>query len=87
MNAAKDLMAMANGMPFEPPGAYWSLIDGGIDLRRTSYDLEAAAAQVRRTAFPDAEPFASIYMLNPPDMLQMFTQFGLDAMKAAGHGA
>lgn len=74
-------------MPFEPPGAYWSLIDRGIHLRRTSYDLEAAAAQVRRTEFPDAEPFASIYMLNPPDMLQMFTQSGLDALKAAGHGA
>jgi hypothetical protein len=56
-------------------------------LRRTSYDLAAAADAVRRTAFPDAEQFASVYILQPPDMLQMFTKYGLDALKAAGHGA
>jgi len=79
------------GMPFEAPGAYWLLIDGGrpegLQLRKTSYDLDAAAAEVRRTAFPDAEQFASVYLLNPPEMLQMFTQYGLDALKGAGHGA
>ena len=85
------------GMPFEKPGAYWLLLDAGrpedlqrrnaIELRRTSYDLEAAAARVRGTEFPDAEQFASVYILQPPDMLQMFTQFGLEALKAAGHGA
>jgi putative phosphoesterase len=77
------------GMPFEKPGAYWLLIAGdALELRRTSYDLEAAALRVRQTAFPQAEQFASTYILNPPDMLQTFTQFGLDALKAAGsHGA
>jgi len=75
------------GMPFERPGAYWILIDGGIEFRRTSYDLEAAAEAVRRTSFPDAAQFASVYILQPPDMLQMFTTYGLDALKAAGHGA
>lgn len=75
------------GMPFEKPGAYWLLLDGGLELRRTSYDLDAAAADVRRTAFPDAEQFASVYILQPPDMLPMFTQFGLEALKAASHGA
>lgn len=75
------------GMPFEQPGAYWLLIDGGIALRRTSYDLDAAAEAVRRTSFPDAERFASVYILQPPDMLQRFTTYGLDALKAAGHGA
>jgi putative phosphoesterase len=75
------------GMPFEKPGAYWLLLDGGLELRRTSYDLDAAAADVRRTAFPDAEQFASVYILQPPDMLPMFTQFGLEALQAASHGA
>ena len=76
------------GMPFEKPGAYWLLIDDGVvELRRTSYDLEAAAEQVRHTAFPQAEQFASIYILSPPDMLQTLTQYGLDALKAASHGA
>ena len=76
------------GMPFDEPGACWLLIDGGaLELRRTSYDLEAAASRVRRTAFPQAEQFASTYILNPPDMLQTFTQHGLEALKAASHGA
>jgi predicted phosphodiesterase len=75
------------GMPFEKPGACWLLLDGGVSLRRTTYDLTAAAADVRRTEFPDAEQFASVYILEPPDMLQTFTQYGLEALKAAGHGA
>ncbi len=83
------------GMPFEQPGAYWLLIDAGrsedrrsaIEPRRTAYDLGAAADAVRRTSFPDAEQFASVYILQPPDMLQMFTTYGLDALKAAGRGA
>jgi len=76
------------GMSFAQPGAYWLLIDGdGVELRRTTYDLEAAAADVRRTAFPNAEEFASVYILQPPDMLQTFTQYGLHALQAAAHGA
>jgi predicted phosphodiesterase len=83
------------GMPFEKPGGYWLLLGGSedpqlrgrVELRRTDYDRDAAAADVRRTAFPDAEQFATMYILNQPDMLQTFTQYGLDALKAAGHGA
>lgn len=85
------------GMPFEAPGAYWLLLETGrsedlqlrdaVQLRKTSYDLEAAAADVRRTAFPDADAFASVYIQNPPDMLQAFTQYGLEALRATAHGA
>jgi len=84
------------GMPFEKPGAYWLLLDAGgsedpqlrdgVHLRRTEYDREAAATAVRRTTFPDAEQMASVYILNPPDMLQTFTQYGLEALKGAAHG-
>jgi putative phosphoesterase len=91
VGATRVVNAGSVGMPFEPAGAYWLLIDAGrpegLQLRKTSYDLNAAAAEVRATAFPDAEQFASVYLLKPPDMLQMFTQHGLDALKAAGHGA
>jgi hypothetical protein len=75
------------GMPFEQPGAYWLLLDGGVHLRHTVYDLEAAAADVRRTTFPNAEEFASVYILQPPDMLQAFTQYGLQTLQAATDGA
>ena len=91
------------GMPFGSTGAYWLLIDSGrsedlplradlplrqaVELRRTMYDLEAAAVAVRRTAFPHAEEFASVYLLDPPDMLQTFTTYALATLEGAGHGA
>ncbi len=45
------------GMPYEDaPGAYWALVrDGEPELRRTDYDLEAAAERVRQTNWPIAE--------------------------------
>jgi len=75
------------GMPFEAPGAYWLLLDRELELRRTPYDAGAAAAAIRRTGFPDAERFASTYILNPPDMLQTFTHYGLSQIEAATRGA
>lgn len=55
------------GMPFDDPGAYWLVLDDGeIHLRRTDYDLEAAAARIRRTDYPQAEAFASGNVLKPP---------------------
>ena len=47
------------GMPFAEPGAYWLLLGPDVQLRRTSYDLEAAAARIRRSGFPGAEALAT----------------------------
>ena len=63
------------GMPFQDPGAYWLLIDNGIELRRTDYDLEAAADRVRGTRYPQAEEFASKNVLTTPDMAAMIAAF------------
>ena len=55
------------GMPFDEPGAHWLLFtEKGVRPRTTTYDLEAAAALVRGTAYPDAETFASRWVLAPP---------------------
>ena len=41
------------GMPYGEPGAYWALLGStGVELRRTSYDLEAAAERIRATQYP-----------------------------------
>ena len=54
------------GMPYEDqPGAYWALVGPDVDLRRTEYDLERAAAAVRAPAFPAAEEFAAEHILHP----------------------
>ena len=56
------------GMPYEDaPGAYWALVrDGEPELRRTEYDLEAAAARIRATAWPIAERWVDENLLAVP---------------------
>ncbi len=65
------------GMPFGPPGAYWALLTPtGVELRRSAYDLEAAAERVRSTDFPHADAFADANLLSPPgeeEMLDLYS--------------
>ena len=63
------------GMPFGEPGAYWAMLGPEIELRRTSYDLESAAARLRATAYPQAgEDVASL--LKPPTEREMLDLYG-----------
>jgi len=42
------------GMPYEgAAGAYWALIGPEIELCRTPYDTEAAAAAIRSSGYPE----------------------------------
>jgi hypothetical protein len=63
------------GMPFGEPGADWLLLGPRVDLRHTSYDLGRAAERIRRTEYPQAEEFASQYVLKPPSEQQMLEVF------------
>ncbi len=64
------------GMPFQEAGAYWLLLDaGGVQLRRTDYDLASAAARVRATSYPQAEEFAAGSILQPPREQEMIERF------------
>lgn len=63
------------GMPFGKPGAYWLLLKSDVQLRRTSYDLEKAAACIRATSYPQAEQFAARNMLEPPSEQEMLAVF------------
>jgi putative phosphoesterase len=55
------------GMPYEVrPGAYWALLDGEVELRRTDYDLQAAAAAVRASGYPGADELADENVLTTP---------------------
>lgn len=63
------------GMPFGKTGAYWLLLGDGVQLRRTSYDLQAAADRVRATKYPQAEEFAARSILNPPSEDEMLSAF------------
>jgi predicted phosphodiesterase len=57
------------GMPYEGrPGAFWMEVeDGSPRPRETAYDLEAAAAELRATGYPDAEAMLQESQLAPVD--------------------
>lgn len=63
------------GMPFQERSAYWLLISETVDLRRTAYDFETAAARVRATSYPLAESFATTSILQPPSRESMLAAF------------
>ncbi len=63
------------GMPFSAPGAYWALLGPRVELRRTTYDLHAAAEIIRATDYPQAGDFAAHNILEPPTEQQMLEAF------------
>jgi diadenosine tetraphosphatase ApaH/serine/threonine PP2A family protein phosphatase len=56
----------AVGRPYEGrPGAYWALLGHDVELLRTDYDVEAAAAAVRASGQPNADDAINT-LLHPP---------------------
>ncbi len=64
------------GMPSGATGAFWLLLGPDIEFRHTTYDLDAAAALVRKTEYSSAEHFASRTILAPPSEDDMLRAFG-----------
>jgi predicted phosphodiesterase len=67
------------GAPFGEPGAYWALLGPDVQLERTPYDLEQAAAAIRATSHPFADEQAQ-QILSPPaekEMLDLFEPFAV----------
>ena len=54
------------GMPSGEPGAFWAMLGPGVEMRRTEYDREAAAARIRALDWPVAEEFARENVLAVP---------------------
>ncbi len=69
------------GASFQGPGAYWAIVGPTVQLRRTYYDVEKAAARVRATAYPQAEQFAATSVLQPPTEEATLKLFANAAMK------
>jgi len=62
------------GLPFGAPGADWLLLGPDVQLRHTTYDLAAAAAEVRSSSYPDAEGFGK-QILEPPSRESIVAAF------------
>jgi len=75
------------GMPYErQPGAYWAWLGPDVELRRTGYDVAAAAAAIRAGAMPGAGAHADLLLapLDPQVVSERFEQMAL-ASEASPH--
>lgn len=73
------------GMPYEgEPGAYWALLGPDVELRRTAYDLDSAAARFRAGSFPEADSFVEdlVHPAGPDEASEFFERL---ARERAGH--
>ena len=65
------------GWPYEGrTGAYWAILDADVELRRTDYDLERAAALVRASGHPRAEEIAAENILVSAPRAEALAVFG-----------
>ena len=53
------------GMPYGEPGAYWALLGPTVALRRTTYDLDAAAERIQAGGCPWADDFIATNLRRP----------------------
>ena len=62
------------GMPYGRPGAYWAMVSASVqtdvEMKRTAYDLEAAARRIRSKDWAGADEFARENVLRPPSVEQ-----------------
>jgi putative phosphoesterase len=56
------------GMPYGEPGACWAMLGQDVEMRRTDYDREAAAARMRAKHAADADKFAAENVLMVPSV-------------------
>ena len=71
------------GMPYGEPGAYWAMLGPDVDLRRTDYDREAAAARIRAKDGPVAEEFAAKNVFTVPSVDEAIEVFRKAAARLA----
>lgn len=65
------------GWPYEGrTGAYWAILDEGVELRRTDYDVERAAGLVRASGHPRAEEIAAENILVSAPREEALAVFG-----------
>ncbi|HEY5873591.1 MAG TPA: metallophosphoesterase family protein [Gaiellaceae bacterium] len=54
-NAPRPVKAGSVGLPYQgETGAFWTILGGDVEFRRTAYDFESALAALSETGFPSA---------------------------------
>jgi predicted phosphodiesterase len=52
------------GMPYGRPGAHWAILGPGVELRRTLYDVDAAAATLTAGGYPGIDGWLDAYLFS-----------------------
>jgi diadenosine tetraphosphatase ApaH/serine/threonine PP2A family protein phosphatase len=66
VGAKRIVNAGSVGLPYEAePGAYWALLSGDVDLRRTLYDFDAGAERICESGYPGAEELVEMLFAEP----------------------
>jgi predicted phosphodiesterase len=68
--------AGAVGMPYGHTGASWALLGSDVTLRRTSYDLDAAARLMAGSGMPDLQEFIDDNVCTAPSDAEALEVFG-----------
>jgi predicted phosphodiesterase len=65
------------GMPYEDDvAAFWALVDdGGIEFRRTPFDVDRVVSEVLASGWPDAEPFVAENLREKPSRAEAVAHF------------
>jgi putative phosphoesterase len=63
------------GMPYGGTGAFWALLGPDLGLRRTAYDLGAAAERLRSSGFSRIEEFIAENVLTTPSAEEVLAAF------------
>jgi diadenosine tetraphosphatase ApaH/serine/threonine PP2A family protein phosphatase len=63
------------GIPYGGAEACWLLLGPGIELRRTWYDVDAAAERIRASGYPMAEQLIADHLLHPKSEREMLDVF------------
>lgn len=71
------------GMPYGHPGAGWALLGPDVTLRRTLYDVQAAAEVIGASHHPGAQQWAAEYVLNHYSDLEALDAFTAIAREQA----
>ncbi len=84
-NGLRVVNAGSVGMPYEGRrGAFWARLGPTVELRRTDYDTDAAAATIRETAAAGSEQLAE-WLLEPPDPDEATAYF--ESRRSGANGA
>ena len=64
------------GMPYEDEvAAFWALVSDDVEFRKTPFDVERAAAEIRASGWRDAEEFVAENLLVSPSRAEATAHF------------